>query len=262
MHTLNTLYAFFRIKMENIEFHSHEQQDEFVYNIFDQKEGGTFLDIACGNPLIGSNTYTLEKFKGWSGLCFDIYDIEQNYQWSSRRASKFIQIDATSEQFTDFLKENSPKIVDYISLDIDGNSVLALKRVIDSGIKFKSITFEHEFFRGDHLRSDSRKLLEDLGMVRLFSDVKYPSILPVNRDQILLAEDWWINPEFVDLDILSIEKTGEFYKDNIDILKKYKNLPYTSKHMCSQAWPDEYCLWWNQGDEQEYKIHFRNYYQK
>jgi hypothetical protein len=41
----------------NIEFFSHEQQDEFAYNLFGGKTGGTFIDLACANPIIGNNTY-------------------------------------------------------------------------------------------------------------------------------------------------------------------------------------------------------------
>jgi hypothetical protein len=40
VHTM--LCTFFKtVNMEQINFHSHEQQDEFIYNLFDQKSNGT-----------------------------------------------------------------------------------------------------------------------------------------------------------------------------------------------------------------------------
>ena len=43
-----------------VKFYSHEQQDEFIFNLFGAKRGGSFLDISCSHPVVGSNTYTLE----------------------------------------------------------------------------------------------------------------------------------------------------------------------------------------------------------
>ena len=93
--------------MKHIEFHSHEQQDEFIFNLFGQKTSGTFLDISCGNPIIGSNSYTLEKYNGWRGIGFDIGDAESLFQWSQKRQSKFVQMDATSAQLTEYLAEQN-----------------------------------------------------------------------------------------------------------------------------------------------------------
>jgi hypothetical protein len=91
----------------NIEFFSHEQQDEFAYNLFGGKTNGTFIDLACANPIIGNNTYSLEKYCGWTGWCFDIVDVERRDQWSSKRQTKFYQIDATSAEFAVFLNINT-----------------------------------------------------------------------------------------------------------------------------------------------------------
>ena len=257
------LCTFFKtVNMEQINFHSHEQQDEFIYNLFDQKSNGTFIEVSCGNPLIGSNTYTLEKYKGWTGFSFDIIDIENSYQWSSKRTSQFIQLDATTEQLTNYLKEHVPAdlIIDYISLDIDSDSILALTRIFDAGVKFKSITFEHEFHRlGDTQRTASREILEGLGMVRLFEDVRAVNIHGP-RGETIVFEDWWIHPDYFDPSILTIQSSQNVYKDNVEALRKLKNFDYQSTHVCSAAWPNEYTLYWRPDEGVEYREKFKRYF--
>ena len=250
--------------MNTIEFYSHEQQDEFIYNIFDQKKNGFFLEISCGNPIIGSNTYTLEKYNQWSGFSFDIYDVDAAYQWSEKRTSKFVQINATTEQFTEFLKNNMPPdlIVDYISLDIDDDSILALQRVIDAGVKFKSVTFEHEYHRlGDTQRTASRDILEEIGMVRLFEDVRAANIHGPCGETIVF-EDWWIHPAYFDPVLLALKTSQQLYKDSMKELVRFKNFDYTPTHMCSMAWPDEYTAFWRPAEEVEYKEKFKRFYGK
>lgn len=248
--------------MDRIEFHSHEQQDEFIYNLFNQKTGGLFLDVSCGNPLIGSNTYTLEKFKEWTGFCFDIQDVQSKHQWSDKRSAQFVRIDATTEEFTCFLKENvGDNVVDYISLDIDDASMAALNRIKESGIKFKAMTFEHEQRRlGEQLRGPSRELLESLGLVRLFEDVQLPIVLTGEPGNTIVFEDWWIHPDYFDADIFSIKSTGKTHKEIVEDLKIYKGHEYEAVHCCSQGWPAEYTLFHTTSEENEYKRAFTHYY--
>lgn len=242
----------------NIEFFSLEQQDEFIFNLFDGKRNGTFIDLACAHPIQGNNTYVLEKDLGWSGWCFDIVDVEQRDQWSKHRTSPFVKIDATSEEFSTYLKNNVPKdlVVDYISLDIDTASMAALARIVEAGIKFKSITFEHEYFKDPHLRTSSREVLESLGFKRLFEDVIIPSFADYYPGKIQVFEDWWINPDYIDPTILEIKTTGKFYRDNVEIIKSYKNLQYNGTHACCLSWPDEYRLFHNSAEEWKYRKEF------
>jgi hypothetical protein len=247
----------------NIEFFSHEQQDEFAYNLFGGKTGGTFIDLACANPIIGNNTYSLEKYCGWTGWCFDIVDVESRDQWSSKRQTKFHQMDATSAEFAVFLTNNVPHdtVVDYISLDIDGASMQALDRILLAGVKFKAMTFEHESFKDVYLRDASRATLEGMGMVRLFEDVVIPQVLNYYPGQTQIFEDWWINPEYFEPELLSIKTSGQDFKHNVEVLKQYKNLPYAGTHACSILWPNEYRIFDSAYQEAEYKEKFRIYFQ-
>lgn len=250
--------------MQTIEFYSHEQQDEFIFNLFQKKTNGFFLDISCGNPIIGSNTYALEKFCGWTGFGFDITDAEGTHQWSQKRTAQFVQADATSPELTEFLKANIPAgtIVDYISLDVDaaGTNLAfkALQRVIDSGVRFKAMTFEHEYYQhGDSIRSPARELLESQGYVRLFEDVRLWAC-GQQDDSTMYFEDWWIDPAHFDPSILESARTGLYYYRCVERLKKALGNEYTATHRCSRAWPEEYNLFWTQGEEDNLKEFFKH----
>jgi hypothetical protein len=238
-----------------ITFHSHEQQDEFIYNLFGQKQNGFFLDISCSTPRIGSNTYALEKYCGWTGIGFDLLNIEEMHQWSTYRTSKFIQADATSAELTELLKNNVPAdtVVDYISLDVDAAGTnlafLALQRVVASGIKFKAMTFEHEnYIHGDKIRAPARALLESLGYVRLYEDVQYWDV-GADTGQNMRFEDWWIHPDYFSDKIVKSTKSDLYYYQCVDHLKELMGHEYEATHVCSRGWPEEYSLY-NHSSEQ------------
>jgi len=240
-----------------IEFYSLEQQDEFILNLFDHKTNGTFLDVSCWHPIGGSNSYTLEKQFGWSGVGFDLTDSENLYSWSTNRTSPFVQLDVTSIQFIEYLKNNVPagQIIDYISLDVEGSAtVQALQNIIAAGVKFKAVTFEHEFFiHNEIFRDASRKILEDLGFVRLFSDIKLLTAnlaSPHKINDTESFEDWWIHPDYFDKNLLTISSTGLYYKECIDLLKKFKNADYECTHHCCKAFPDEYTYYLTPNDRE------------
>jgi hypothetical protein len=247
----------------HIEFHSHEQQDEFIYNLFKQKQNGFFLDISCGHPVIGSNSYTLEKNCGWKGFGFDIGDVEGDLQWSSKRKNPFIRMDATSADLTDFLISNIPTdtIVDYISLDVDAAgtnlALQTLKRVLDSNIKFKAMTFEHEcYIHGPSIRDEAISLLEARGFVSLFEDVRLYAG-GTSDDSGSTFEDWWIHPDYFDESVLEIKEQGLYYFECVEKIKTALGNDYTAHHRCSRAWPKEYNLFWHAGEEQQLKDLFK-----
>ena len=240
-----------------IEFYSLEQQDEFILNLFDHKTNGTFLDISCWHPIGGSNSYTLEKQFGWTGAGFDMGDSNAMYSWNLLRTSPFVHVDATSNHFTEYLKSNIPssQVIDYVSLDVDGlATVQALENIIKAGVKFKAVTFEHEFFLHNNLYRDmSRNILEGLGFINLFSDVK---LLTANLTSLTRAndtesfEDWWIHPDYFDSNLLTIKASDLYYNQCIDLLKKFKKADYQSVHHCCRAFPDEYSFYLNPGDKE------------
>jgi hypothetical protein len=248
-----------------IEFHSHEQQDEFVFNLLGKTKNGFFLDIACGNPIIGSNTYTLEKFCGWQGICIDIENMRRNFQWSTVRKANFIQLDATSDHLTTYLKTtlDPEKVIDYISIDVDtagrdasgqewvlNSSFVVLQKILKAGVRFKTLTIEHEFYRyGDAISKPSRELLESLGYIRLFEDVKLINYGADARNDSYF-EDWWIDPRFFDVSIIQSGRSKMYYHDCIEHLKSITSNEYEAVHNCSKAWPHEYRYFWSESEKE------------
>jgi len=68
-------------------------EDLALRNIFKRKllggEPGTFIDIGCMRPVLGSNTYALYSY-GWRGLCVDARDYSTEYS-KFRPEDKFVQ---------------------------------------------------------------------------------------------------------------------------------------------------------------------------
>ena len=225
--------------MEYIEFYSLEQQDEFVVNIFDQKQGGYYLEIGCQRPKLASNTYTLEKTFNWKGWSFDIMDSEASHNWSAVRSNPFIQIDASSTALCDYLKANIPPgiIFDYVSIDIDGpGTMAALEHIVNAGIQFKAVTFEHEGQRFlDTLKGPSTEKLTELGLVSLFNNVKC-----VGRPEHDLAfEDWWIHPDYFSADLITAKRSDLYHFECINLLRVITGNTYSAQHNCCNAFPEE-----------------------
>jgi FkbM family methyltransferase len=51
--------------------HSQHGQDRFVDEHFRHKRNGTFVEVGAHNGLFLSNSYYLEKERGWTGLCVE-----------------------------------------------------------------------------------------------------------------------------------------------------------------------------------------------
>ena len=52
-------------------FHGQEMQDCIVHALLQGKKGGTFIDLAANHWQTFSNTLSLERDHGWSGLCIE-----------------------------------------------------------------------------------------------------------------------------------------------------------------------------------------------
>lgn len=199
--------------------YSHEKQDLFVESLLPISKG-FFLDVACGNAIVGSNTYLLESEYQWTGLGFDLHQPFQE-PWLKSRSSKFFLADATSIDFVNILKsEVKDGMIDYLSLDVDVGgyreanlSHLVLPRILEAGISFKCATIEHESFKyGPQGRDSMRKVLLDLGYKMLFEGVKFP-----NGQEF---EDWWIDPRYFSQEVIAKASSGVTYEEAISILKK------------------------------------------
>lgn len=177
-------------RLESFESYSHASQDKFVYtmlyDLLGKQDKGFYLEVGAGEPITINNTYTFEKDFNWSGVSIDISkDLPQ--RWYAVRKNTLLIEDATKTNYQALLKP-FPKVIDYLSLDVDGLYVDVLKRIPFKDYTFKIITIEHDFYRfGDIYRSGERTFLSALGYLLLCPDVS---------DSGCVFEDWWVHPSF------------------------------------------------------------------
>jgi len=171
------------------EKYSQAGQDKFVLSLFNKDHKGYFLDIGCQLPDEINNTLMLEE-NGWTGISVDIENYSE--QWKTRK-SAFVCHDALTCNYPlIFDKYNMPKVIDYLSLDIegDGTRYQALVQVMKAGHEFKVMTIEHDVYRGYYLSEawPQRILLQEMGYFLLCSDVSH---------DYFPYEDWWVNPKYL-----------------------------------------------------------------
>jgi hypothetical protein len=190
--------------------YSQAGQDKFVLSFFDDDYKGFFIDIGCALPININNTMLLEKHE-WRGVSLDINNLSN--EWKVRN-TPFVCADALTMDYTRLFQIYLvPKVVDYLSLDIegDGGRYLALSKLFEANHEFKIITIEHDAYRGygETERKKQRDFLLKMGYFLVCSNVT----LGGNP-----FEDWWINPKYI-----SEDKYLKLVSDNLshyEILKK------------------------------------------
>jgi hypothetical protein len=204
---------------ERFEFHSQAGQDEFVYSVLygvlDKQDQGYYLEIGAERPIVINNTYFFEKNLRWSGVSLDISTAYVG-QWLFQRKNPLLVIDATKANY-DIILKDFPQVIDYLSLDIDGNYDIVLERLSKVDHIFKVITIEHDAYRyGDQYRKKEREMLSSLGYYLLCSNVRKG-----NR----VFEDWWIHPQFFPREKLSALTSLDLHeKDCNEIVRILKRL--------------------------------------
>ena len=133
--------------------YSHAGQDIFAKNLIGSN--GTYLEVGAYLPVKNSNTYLLESKYNWKGISIEL-DINHKDAWLNDKVRKNIIYfeDALSFKYKEKLIENNlPLHINYLSCDIDPtcNTYSALKKIIEEGISFDFISFEHdEYFRKNY----------------------------------------------------------------------------------------------------------------
>ena len=176
-------------------------QDLFVLVATGGLKNGHFLEVGASDGRSLSNSYLLEKYFGWRGLSIDI---DKRSKWSFMRhlrRSRFILGDATETDYQSFVETGVlPEIVDYLSIDIEPmtNTLSALRKVLDSSLRFKVITYETDWYDpatprevADAVRFESRELLQKAGYSLLAKDV----CVSGEHDPF---EDWWVDTSRID----------------------------------------------------------------
>lgn len=212
------LKNFLEQQITNTLSNSQVYQDIFVYKLIGKN--GFFLDIGAGwdDSLINSNTYILEKFYGWDGICIDA-----NEHYLLNRKIKSVRSkclccripETTIETILD--NHNAPIVIDYLSIDIDPMSIIALQNFPFDKYSFKILTFEHDLYaQGPEQKKQSYDILTSYGYIRLCENVRVPDAM--GQDNYF--EDWWINPKYFSKDF--IDNNSFKNEKGLDIITKLR----------------------------------------
>jgi hypothetical protein len=124
--------------------------------------------------------------------------------------------ETTIEQI--LIDNNCPKVIDYLSIDIEPSSLIAIENFPFNLFKFKFLTFEHDLYANRHnerCKKMSYEILIKNGYFRFAENV------PTENTKDCFFEDWWIGPEFFSpnfiVENIFKEKSGKFILDNIKI---------------------------------------------
>jgi FkbM family methyltransferase len=188
-----TLQPDFDTALPNIapRFYSDFGQDEFVDKFHKSKKSGYFVDLASNHFSIASNTYALEVFNKWNGICIEpnpqylkellahrrcqVYNnpvtdkrgeevkfrlqarghgalggiVKQEYDNRDSFPDDVVYHSTTLSDILDHAK--APRIMDYLSLDVEGAELEVLKSLNFTKYRFLMLTIErptmhaHEF---------------------------------------------------------------------------------------------------------------------
>ena len=168
---------------------SADGQDLFVLGALAGRRDGYFLDIGAAMPIENNNTFLFERDYGWTGLMFEFDPRYWNALYTTRSATLITQ-DATDIDYRAlFEKHNVPKVIDYLSLDIDppDNTMKVLRALPLDEYIFSCVTFEHDsYWFGDSVRRESRELFEKHGYTLKVADAPCP---------LGPYEDWYIHED-------------------------------------------------------------------
>jgi len=203
--------------MEN-KFYSQVKQDKWVCEFFNYKKNGYFLDLGAYDGIELSNTYYLEKELNWSGICVEASKIIfeklklqriciclNNAIYNKNIMVNFISSGMggriSNNNYTESVqavtikdilkKNNSPKIIDYISLDIEGDEYEALLGFPFTDYEAILWTIEHNLYNGviqRILKANIFNIMCKNGYEIFKENVGTSSLYPM--------EDWYVNKKY------------------------------------------------------------------
>jgi FkbM family methyltransferase len=181
-------------------YYSQIGQDKWVHSVLGDKKDGFFVEIGAGDGIKISNTYFFEKNLGWHGICVDanddfMLDLRKNRNCDvigtlvyseTDKELEFAVSEITSGIYNEYIgpftatnkivKKKTvtlldildffevPSIIDYLSLDVEGNEYNILKNFSFNKYKFRCLTVAHnEPHVGSKNRMEIRNLLENNG---------------------------------------------------------------------------------------------------
>ena len=194
--------------------HSQIYQDIFVYYFSNLKKKGFFIEIGAADGINISNTYLLEKKFYWDGIIcepnpihklsnltnrkaildtnvIDYKNLKKKYFYmnddtfnssinKNKKYKKKIYLKTISLNFL-LNKYKCPKIIDYISIDTEGNEYSILKNFNFKKFNVKIFTIEHNF--NNSKRNNIFKIMKKNNYIRVLQNLSY-------------MDDWYIKKDF------------------------------------------------------------------
>ena len=177
--------------------HNKTHQEQFIIDILGKKKNGYYVELGAAHYSNGNNTFLLEQEYDWTGVSFEIVDSMRD-EFNANRKNPCMG-DALSFNYVDYFEKNNfPKQIDFLQLDIDagydnygrpvGNSHWTLQGLIAVPLntyRFTLITFEHDanmYWRNIKIRDMQREILDSLGYTLVAREVH---------------EDWWVDPNVI-----------------------------------------------------------------
>lgn len=185
--------------------YSQLDQDLWILSKFDQNHKGFFVDIGANDGVNLSNSYLLEQH-GWTGVCVEPGPVEFSKLEASRKSYNynicisdfngkcsfsengfFGKIDSKHEGATDCLtleyfldSINAPKVIDYLSIDVEGGEFDIIRNFPFDKYFIKYITIEHNAYSRDYtLKNNIHSVLS-----RNFD---------IEKENVGDFEDWYVN---------------------------------------------------------------------
>jgi hypothetical protein len=188
------------------EFATITSLQNFVLDMTQRKQNGTYVELGAFHSERGSNTHVLERNFNWKGVAFDIIP-EFVEEYNQNRNNICLNQDAVSFDYSKYFKENNfPKQIDFLQIDIDSDpnsctsvqNLLALISVPLNHYRFSVIGFEHDTLmnpKNNTVRDAQREILLGLGYVLVVR---------------LSYEDWWVDPKVIPREVYQL-----YFQNNI-----------------------------------------------
>lgn len=205
-------------------FYSQSQQDKWVCYLLDNKINGYYIDIGAYDGIATSNTYTLEKYLNWDGICIEANPesfLKLNHNRSCKKVNAAVSdINGTCKFGFDSIGSGNTKVncftleqilidnkvpneIDYLSIDIEGHEYNVLSIFDFSKWKIKLMTVEHNLYcSGDYNKNRLYDLLTKSGFTRVVNNAKCLDSNPAYYNQPY--EDWYVNNCYMDSLIYNI----------------------------------------------------------
>ena len=187
-----------RERLGLLKFPSQIGQDRWVAEkVFPGVTNGYFLDIGSADGFLNSNTWALEQ-RGWTGICVDPFpsnmgsrkcqmfreavDAEGGQKVQFKAAGELGGISSYMDRWKDVVKEaktvelttvtlgdilqraHAPSFIHFMSLDIEGAELEALRGFPFNRYKLGSLAIEHNY--EEPKRSEIEQLLKSKGYTR------------------------------------------------------------------------------------------------